>query len=378
MNGRYRTALTTTLASLALLSLAAGCASTADPGGEPAGDPGALDLSALGFDAAVEQEVQELYDAAIENGETTLMYYGSNHTLREPLYELFQTRFPGLTVQTTDLVGAQLQATLEAEASTGKHEGTILDNAGGAKYAGLGFSDPYLPPALTVPEGVSENLQSHILGEGGSFVSAQWSLFGVGINTDKINASELPTSWEGFADPKWAGKLVMNDPSSPGGGQGFLSRLFLSGAVDEATLEGIAANLALKGEFGQTVQSLTQGEYPVMLGVDAPYVALNASRGQPLEVHFMSKDNIAMAQQSFIINGTTSPNLARLWQNWIFSSEAQAQMAQAGNTPISDVESPYGLPSFADANLADLPPQSVLDENAALIQETFSRIFAAR
>ncbi|MGO2110204.1 MAG: ABC transporter substrate-binding protein [Pseudoclavibacter sp.] len=306
------------------------------------------------------------------------MFYGSNHTLREPLYDLFAERFPGINVQSTELVGAQLQATLEAESSTGKHAGTILDNANGARYAGQGYAEPYMPLAFQMPTGLTSNLESHTASEDGSFVVAQWSLFGVGINTDLIDASELPTNWADFADPKWEGKLVMHDPSAPGGGQGFLSRLYLSGAVDEETLEGIAANVALKGEFAQTVQSLTQGEYPVMLGADAPYMALNASRGQPLEVHFMAENNIAMAMQSMILDGTTSPNLARIWQNWIFSSEAQEQMAEAGNTPITDVASPHGLPTFSEANLADIPPQDELDANADMIQETFSSIFAAR
>ncbi|WP_188710477.1 ABC transporter substrate-binding protein [Microbacterium faecale] len=341
-------------------------------------DAADLDLSGLGFDDDAEEAVRDLYQEAHDSGEESMMMYGSNHTLREPLRELFMERFPGTELETTELVGPQLQSTLETERSTGQNIGDQMENAGGARYASLGFSEQYLPPAFVMPEGLSENMESHMKGAEDGYVTAQWSLFGVGVNTDKMDPADVPTDWAELADPQWKDKIVMHDPSVPGGGQGFLSRLYLSGAIDDATLEGIADNVALKGEFAQTIQSLSQGEYPMMIGVDAPYVSLNKARGVPVEIVFMDEENIAMPQQSFVMKDAPHPNTARLWLNWIFSEEAQAVIAEAGNTPVVDVPSPHGLPAFSDANLAEIPSQEALDSEAEMISEKFGEVFQNR
>lgn len=390
-SARRRKSLLVLLASTSLLAAAA-CGGGGTGGGDGGGtsDGGGsgssgstgdwvaaadLDLSDLGFSSDVEDELRSLYQAAQDNDETTIMMYAANNELRRPLFDAFSERFPGITIEYTELVGAQLQATFEAEKSTGRHIGDYHESPNGAKYADAGYFQPYNPPAFEMPPGLTENLQTQIQDPDHLYTAAQWAMFGVGVNTEHMDVADIPRRWEDFADPQWEGKLVMHDPTVPGGGNGILTRLSASGSIDEETLAGIAQNVALKGDFGQVHQSLAQGEYPVMLAMDSPSTVVNKAQGVPIEIVFMEENNVAMAQQMSILEGAPHPNATKLWMNWSFSQEAQALMAEQGNTPITEVESPHGLPTFENANLADLPTQDVLDAETPGLTDLYKTLF---
>lgn len=135
------------LAIAAVVSvLLAGCSAAAPASG------GELDLVPLKRGAEQERELRQLYDAAIESGETDVSVYAGHHDEFAEIYESFETRFPGLTISPEVYTGAALQTALESERTSGRHVADVISNPNADRYAEQGFVEPYQVVTFAMPE----------------------------------------------------------------------------------------------------------------------------------------------------------------------------------------------------------------------------------
>ncbi|MGF9660766.1 extracellular solute-binding protein [Arthrobacter crystallopoietes] len=348
------------------------------PGGAAAG--GELDLAALNLDSSQEQQLQDLYEAAIESGETDVAIYAGHHDEFKGIYEAFEERFPGLTITPETYVGAELQTKLDAERQSGNHVVDVLSNPNADRYADQGFADKYKPATFAMPEWAEGRLSLDQIEDPDGFYYAPWALmFASSYNTEKLQDSDLPSSWTDLADSKWAGKLTFMDPSIPGGTMTVLTTLLQAGIVDEAWLEKIGANAKVVAQDQLALQSISSGEFAYQ-PLSASISVLNAKQdGAPVEVQFFDKDNVIATEKWMLAADAPSSDAAKLLLSYLYTVEAQEKTLEAGNFPINQDESltsPHGWPSLADAAFVELPEQSVMREKMTEYGELFKSVTA--
>jgi iron(III) transport system substrate-binding protein len=356
-------------AMIAVVALS-GCGSGSGPAGG-----GELDRAALGVGDATFSTLETLYRAALgEGGE--LVLYGANHEVLAPLYETFEKHFPGITIETHQQTGAQQMASLEADRASGNHVADILQSPSGDRYINAGFVSPYEPPTFGATTAIDPEALDGLHDPGFHYTTPLFALFGIGVNTDLIDPAEVPRNWKDFAASTWAGKIVIHDPTVPGGGQAILSRLLLSNTVDEAWLADLARNVAIKGDYSTAVQSLARGEFPILLPGAGADLERSAGRGAPVEFVLMEQDNIGLADKWMLLEGAPHPETAKLFLNYLYTDLAQQTIADLGNLPISGTAvSPHDWPSFSDAGLADVPTEAELIAQNDHVVSVMTRIF---
>ncbi|GAA3677123.1 hypothetical protein GCM10023081_14270 [Arthrobacter ginkgonis] len=368
--------------SPAVIAGAAACALLLTACGGPSGaTSGAdLDLAPLKIDSSQAQQMQALYDAAIESGETDVAIYAGHHDEFKAIYAAFEERFPGLTITPETYVGAELQTKLEAERQSGKRVVDVLSNPNADRYADQGFAQKFKPVAFSMPEWAAGRISLDQIEDPDGFYYAPWALmFASSYNTEKLQESDLPASWADLAGGEWAGKLTFMDPSIPGGTMTVSTTLLQAGIVDEAWLKSVGANAKVVAQDQLALQSISSGEFAYQ-PLSATISVLNAKRdGAPVEVQFFDENNVIATEKWMLADGAPSTDAAKLLLSFLYTAEAQEKTLEAGNFPINQDESltsPHGWPSLADAAFVELPEQSVMREKMTEYGELFKSITA--
>jgi iron(III) transport system substrate-binding protein len=130
--------------------------------------------------------------------------------------------------------------------------------------------------------------------------------------TDRIKETDVPRTWEGLADPKWRGQLVVNQEGSP------FHHIAPFWGMERALelVRKLKANQPIfaKGSRG-TVVAVESGE--ASMGITTIGQAeFRRQKGVPLD--WLTPSEIPIEIEHLIIpKGTPHPNLARLWAAWI-------------------------------------------------------------
>lgn len=353
---------------------------TACGGPDVAAAGGQLDLAPLKIDSSQEQQLQALYDAAIESGETDVAIYAGHHDEFKGIYDAFEERFPGLTITPETYVGAELQTTLEAERESSKHVVDVLSNPNADRYAEQGFAEEYKPTTFSMPGWAEGRISLDQIEDPDGFYYAPWALmFASSYNTEQLQESDLPSSWADLADEKWAGKLTFMDPSTPGGTMTVLTTLLQAGIVDEDWLEKVGANAKIVAQDQLALQSVSSGEFAYQ-PLSASISVLNAQQdGAPVEVQFFDENNVIATEKWMLAADAPSSDAAKLLLNYLYTAEAQEKTLEAGNFPINQDESltsPHGWPTLAEAAFVKLPEQAVMREKMTEFGDVFKSITA--
>lgn len=363
---RLRTAAV--MAALAVTVAACG-GGTGAPDGEPQLEG---DADALGGAAAVE-EMTGLYAAAREAGEDTVVVYGPGVEDLEPVYEQFAERFPGIEVRGEYLAGPELDHKLEAEVASNQHVADVIDtgNTAVARHVEL---DRYLPFTPVTAQGLDPSFQD----EGGTTHSAMASTFGIVYNTDQVSAEAAPTSWEDLLDPRWRGKIVMQDPTSFGGAFGALSKLLNDDRYDEQFVKDLhAQNPHLVAATPATGEAVAVGEFPLAAFYPYSFYVRDADRGAPVAFVFpVEGGNHLNPHYLGVVDGAPHPEAAKLLVAWLFSPEGQQAIADVGYYPtVPDGAAPGDYPPVNELDLLKaftLPEvNTVAAEHLELVQAVF-------
>ena len=167
------------------------------------------------------------------------------------------------------------------------------------------------------------NQEGLIIGYVGNASTAE-----ISYNTDLFDPSELTSYWD-LLDPKYAGKIVMRDPSEAGVGQGtafyfsneqlgpdFLRRLLTE---QEYTIAPDARTAA---------EWLALGQYSICLFACGTEVETAKDQGLPVEDVFPHQlqegSRISVGGNSLmLVDSGPNPNAAKLFANWFLSREGQ-------------------------------------------------------
>lgn len=347
-------------ATLLLAGTLAACSSAEDPA---TGEAGALSAIFDGETEAVKAQLQELYQAALDAGETEINIYTITHAdFAEPselgegqLVALFQEAFPEITPN--GLAGSDIYTSLESEKASGNYLGDVIEH-GDTEVSTLKEQDYF---SSFTPAGAESLSDEKFADAEGYAFTAYHRLSGITYNTSLVSADEVPTSFEELADPKWQGQIVISPNSDPQ-----LRRYaywVLNGVVDDESaadrelLEQVFANVVVSDSRDQDV---IEGKRALAFG---DFVSAGKAKNQGTQIDFTAEglgtpNNIWSA----VLETAPNPNAARLWQAFLFTETAQQKIAEGTyflrNTegdPLN-AQYPQGHPAYEHLSLGELKP----------------------
>lgn len=195
-----------------------------------------------------------------------------------------------------------------------------------------------------------------ILTPTGNVVRLQRVAVGIAYNTSTVTPEELPNTWAGLLDQKWAGQLVVDARGRP------FDQLSLLWGHDQ-TIAYVNQLLTLKplvingGTAGML--AVAGGQAKIMTGGRSESTAEEKSKGAPLEIKYLE---VIPTLDAFnlVPTGAPHPNAAACMVAWLATDGAAAFQEAEFKTNLTR---PTGAPE--DSTLIEV----VTDEQADAVKE---------
>lgn len=142
------------------------------------------------------------------------------------------------------------------------------------------------------------------------------------VNTEIVREGEIK-SLKDIINPRWKGKLIMNDPTISGAGLGWYGRNADRFGVD--FMKKVAENqpIIVRDQRLQ-VEWLTRGRYALLTNPQSEIIAEFIRAGAPVKDLDLIEGVLSTGSGHVtLINKAPHPNTARLFINWLLSREGQ-------------------------------------------------------
>jgi iron(III) transport system substrate-binding protein len=300
-------------------------------------------VASLGLPA----QAQERLAAARREGRV-LLFSGQSADLLARLKQGFEARFTGVTLETHRADLSPLIQRFVTETAASRPSADVLDlvERRSVEMAERNLAAPYVSPeAETLPadarqaDGLWSNYALHL----GSFA----------YNTQRV--ATPPTSWEDLLDPRWRGRIGMQNPIQGGGAAIWVITMFEAWGEARWTdyMTRLAAQNLRMGNYFQVQDMLAGGEVDIQVAAYPnfvePFVRRTGARmswGVPNPV--MRTFNTLTVSRN-----ATNPNAARLLVDYILSAEGQSLLADLNILPVRVASRPAAYARLEGATFAD-------------------------
>jgi iron(III) transport system substrate-binding protein len=343
-----------------VLIIATACGPTAAPApSAPAAAPPAA--SAAASSAASAASGQEAWQAEWERTLAAARQEGKvvvagppGESARQALIA-FQQAYPDIQLEFTGLRGADFISRALSERRADRYLWDILVSGTGGIIGELlpaGAVDP-LKPALIRPEVLDDShwyngfdwgfvdLERQRVFSFASFVT--WSLF---INRDVVPENEF-TRLDDLLDPKWKGKISINEPRDSTAGALHSVVIMNQFGVDAYKKLLTEQDISVHQDTRQQVELLVRGSRPIGIGVSQAPLQEFQKQGLGRNVRPLERPEASALTGGFggcacLMNRPPHPNAARVYLDWLLSREGQTQWNRyyPANSRRLDVE-PY-------------------------------------
>jgi iron(III) transport system substrate-binding protein len=153
------------------------------------------------------------------------------------------------------------------------------------------------------------------------------TLSGIMVNTTLVKPGEEPRRWADLIDPKWKGKILMDDPRSIGGG--YLMFYVLYEKLGREFTEKLAEQQPFfSNEPREAIKRVARAEKAVLIPVTlADTLEVKAL---PIKAIVPEEGCLYNQQGATVLKNAPHPNAATLFVDYVLSEEAQSIFANAG------------------------------------------------
>jgi iron(III) transport system substrate-binding protein len=226
-----------------------------------------------------------------------------------------------------------------------------------AAFKPVGAFDP-LRPALILPE--VKNDKEWLGGFNSGWADTEQKLFyvfggtlagdNIYLNRDLVSSNEIRTARD-LLDPKWAGKIIIQDPRVEG--KGLTDILVMSLAYGDELVRKLLREqkITVTHDRRQLVEWLVRGRYPIAIGLNE-YVLVHFQKkgvGKNIVAVEDPKTATYFASGSSgigLFNRAPHPNAAKIYINWLLSRSGQLDWVKT-QTNSRRVDVPPSEPSAA-------------------------------
>jgi iron(III) transport system substrate-binding protein len=267
------------------------------------------------------------YEAAKAEGK--LIIYGAGPPeLFNPVKAAFEADFPGIALEGVDQRGRETREKILAEQQSRNY---VVDVA---------ISGPDTQGAL-IEAKVTEDFASQFIDKVVPDLKPQYAasnprsvnIYSIAVNTNLVPPAQEPKSWNDVLDPKWQGKLAMDDPRGSGPGGTIMS------GVEQVLGQEWSAKLAPQKVFfatqaGPLWAGVARGEYAIFLSGQHTDVIVQKQAGAPVkQLRPVEGIGLTPIAQS-LIKGAPHPNAGKLWIDWSLSEKGQQVLGDLGYGPV--------------------------------------------
>jgi iron(III) transport system substrate-binding protein len=147
---------------------------------------------------------------------------------------------------------------------------------------------------------------------------------GILFNTRLVASGDEPTAWKDLSDPKWRGKILMDDPRSPGAGNSLFVSTIRHPALGQDFHQKMVLNKPVyvgSGTYQQIGARVAQGEFAIGFPVDAE--AIDVLKGAPVK-WIAPKEGVTYTIMGIgLVRKAARPNAAKLFIDYLLSEEFQ-------------------------------------------------------
>ncbi|MBI4523764.1 MAG: extracellular solute-binding protein [Deltaproteobacteria bacterium] len=266
---------------------------------------------------------QSLPESVVENArkEGALNLYGSiRDDEAKGIFDVFKKRYPGIAINYFRSSEDKLVSKILGESKAGTYNFDIMDSSGSYHLKTLGLALKWLSPSAA---GINPDL----LDPDEMATPVRINTNVIQYNTKLVSKIEIPGSYEELADPKWRGKLCLEDSDF----EWFAGMIKIMGKDKALDLfRRIAANKpTIRNGHGLLADLVAAGECPLAINQYGNQVALVQKRGGPTD--FIAINPVmTIVVPAVISKNAPHANAAKLYVNWITSKEGQELIVKNG------------------------------------------------
>jgi iron(III) transport system substrate-binding protein len=191
-------------------------------------------------------------------------------------------------------------------------------------------------------------------------------------------------SFKDLLDPRWKGKLLIDDPRNAGPGQATFTFLYLHPDLGPEYIRALGKQEPqISRDWAQEVDMVGQGRVPVLIGGVDAIVEQRMSQGVPIAIAdprtVKEGSDLSPANGTLgLFNQAPHPNAAKVFVNWLLSQEGQAVFARAQgyvssrvDVPLPEGTAPWRVP--LPGAIKTYTKQAIDNRDAmlAVVQEAF-------
>ncbi len=171
------------------------------------------------------------------------------------------------------------------------------------------------------------------------------------INTSEVKPGEIRSARQ-LLDPKWKGKIALQDPTIPGGGSTQAARMYFQLGEDFIRKLYVDQKPVISRDTRQITDGLARGTFAITLGAEDGDVEKLRKDGVPLAVLDNLTDLYSEISASFgqvaLIDNAPHPNAAKVFVNWMASKEgSEIFNKMVGTVPTrNDIDESYLPPEI--------------------------------
>ena len=301
---------------------------------------------------------EQTLSAARKEGKVVV--WGPPGAVGEALSQSFKKAFPDIDIEYSGASGRDQATKLRAERDGGVYSVDLIisgTTTAIARVKGIKAADP-IKSALILPEVADlkhwmENRLQFADAEGLYnlvFINQLWPI--VTYNLKEVKPDEIDELYE-LLNPKWAGKIVINDPMLGGSGHVTFQWIWRVLGADKAKdyYKKIRAQAgAVDRDVRRMVEWVAQGKYAILVSPTGLENQL-LQRGLKFGLLPEFKDYGGYTSPAFgslsLINRAPHPNAVKVFLNWLLGKEGQMAWSKVMGEPSRRLDVPTDhVPSY--------------------------------
>ncbi|MBM4261609.1 MAG: extracellular solute-binding protein [Deltaproteobacteria bacterium] len=271
-------------------------------------------LCALLVADAVWAAAPSVIEAAKAEGEM-IWAGGGSAEIDENMNRAFMKKYPFIQAKKTRVQSQRLLVRFETESRAGKHTFDIVRTTDWYIdiFKKKGLLLKYEPPER-------KNIPDEFKDRDGFYTSLYTAVHAPAYNTRMVAKSDLPRSYDDLLDPKWKGKLGLEDAAYVW----FVNVLKIKG--EKAGLEYMRRlarqDVSLRASTTLLANLVTAGEIPLAIDLYADDIERQKKAGAPIK--WIALDPTIVHTIAGAVNkNAPHPNAARLFMDFLLSEEGQ-------------------------------------------------------
>ncbi|MBI4490524.1 MAG: extracellular solute-binding protein [Deltaproteobacteria bacterium] len=266
----------------------------------------------------------EIIEGAKKEGEV-IWYGGGSSEIDEVMNKGFMKKYPFVQAKKFRIQSQKLLVRFEAESRAGKHVADIVRTTDW-------YIDIFKKKGLLMRY-ESQERKSYAEGlkdPDAYYTSLYIFLHVMAYNTKLVPKSEGPRSYDDLLDPKWKGRLGLED----GAYVWFVNLLKLKGERQghEFMKRLAGQNVNLRSGTTLLANLVVAGEIPIAIDLYAYQVERSKKKGAPID-WVAVEPAIVHAVLGGISKNTPHPNAAKLFMDYLLSEEGQRVYLSEDNQP---------------------------------------------